>query len=276
MATTEEEVVRHWTHGALKGAIRDGLTALGRDPDSVQPEDLAPVDELHMGGHEATAQLAEHMGLAPGTALLNIGSGIGGPGRFFARRCGCRVVGVDLTLEYVAVAAALTRMAGLTERVTFRVGSATELPFEPASFHAATLIHVGMNVPDKERLCAEAARVLKPGGVFGVYEVMRAGEGEPAFPVAWADSSATSFPADAATYRAALERAGFEVVAEADRRPLALEFFRRIQARIAESGLPPLGLHIHMGPEAPRKVANMMAGLERGVLAPIEMICRRR
>lgn len=274
--TTEEDVARHWSHGSLERAIRDGLIAMGRDLDRVQPEDLAAVDELHMGGHEATVHLAERMGLGPGMSLLDVGSGIGGPARFFARRYGCTVVGIDLTPEYVAVAETLTRMVGLADRVTFRVGSATDLPFEEASFDAATLVHVGMNVSDKDRLCAAAARVLKRGGVFAVYEVMRTGQGDLTFPVAWADTAAMSFLADPATYRQALEAAGFEVVAEEDRRDPALDFFHRMRARIAESGPPPLGLHIHMGPEAPRKVANMVANLERGIVAPVEMICRRR
>jgi len=46
-------------------------------------------------------------------------------------------------------------------------------------------------------------------------------------------------------------------------------------AHIAESGPPPLGLHILMGQDAPVKVANMLAGLEQNAIAPIEMICRR-
>ena len=243
--TTEEDVARHWSHGSLERAIHDGLIAMGRDLDNVQLEDLATVDELHMGGHDATVHLAEQMGLRPGMSLLDIGSGIGGPARFFASQYGCSAVGIDLTPEYVAVADTLTRMVGLTDHVTFRVGSATDLPFEEASFDAATLLHVGMNVPDKDGLCTEAARVLKPGGVFAVYDVMRTGEGELAFPVAWAATAAMSFLATPSGYRQALEAAGFEVMVEEDRREPALEFFRRMIARIAESGPPPLGLHIH-------------------------------
>jgi SAM-dependent methyltransferase len=166
-------------------------------------------------------------------------------------------------------------MVGLADRVTFHVGSATDLPFERERFDAATLLHVGMNVPHKDLLCAEAARVLKPGAVFAVYDVMRTGEGEVAFPVAWADTSAMSFLAYPATYRRALETAGFEVVTEEDRLDLALDFFRRMTARVAENGSPPLGIHVLMGPEAPRKVGNMIATLERGIVAPVEMICRR-
>jgi ubiquinone/menaquinone biosynthesis C-methylase UbiE len=185
------------------------------------------------------------------------------------------VTGIDLTPEYVALAASLTKLVGLEGLADYRVGSATDLPFADASFDAATLLHVGMNIPDKGRLCAEAARVLKPGGTFAVYDVMRTGDGPIAFPVPWAGSEAISFLASPAEYRRALAAAGFEVRSERNRRDMALEFFRRMMARVAESGPPPLGLHILMGKEALAKVRNVVAGLESGVIAPIEMIARR-
>lgn len=273
--SVEQEVSRHYTHGALQDTILEGLKAMGRAPDNVRAEDLAAIDEFHIGGHRATADLAEQLGLKPGMALLDLGSGLGGPARFFARNYGCRVSGIDLTPEYVQVAEALTRMVGLSDEATYRVGSATDLPFGDGSFDAATLLHVGMNIADKEKLCGEVARVLKPGSVFAVYDVMQTGAGELAFPLPWAATPHTSFVAEPARYRRALEEAGFAIAAERDRRDFAIEFFRNLRARIAESGPPPLGLHILMGQEAPQKVANMIANLEAGRIAPIEMIGRR-
>jgi ubiquinone/menaquinone biosynthesis C-methylase UbiE len=272
----EQEVSRHYTHGSLQARVLEGLKAIGRAPDTVRPEDLATIDEFHMGGHQATAELADRLDLKPGAALLDIGSGLGGPARFFARRFGCIVTGVDLTPEYVSVAQDLTRMVSLDDNVSYRVASATALPFADGSFDAATLLHVGMNIPDKDRLCAEAARVLRPGGVFAVYDVMRTGGGEIEFPVAWAAGPQTSFVVEPAGYRRALEAARFTVESERSQRELALAFFARLKARMAESGPPPLGLHILMGADASRKVANLIANLEAGRIAPIEMICRRR
>jgi ubiquinone/menaquinone biosynthesis C-methylase UbiE len=272
----EQEVSRHYTHGNLQDQVLKGLKAMGRAPDNVRPEDLATIDEFHMGGHQATAELAGRLDLKPGTALLDIGSGLGGPARFFARQFGCTVTGIDLTPEYVAVAQDLTRMVGLEDSVSYRVGSATALPFADGSFDAATLVHVGMNIPDKDGLCAEAARVVRRGGVFGVYDVMRTGEGPLDFPVAWAATRQTSFVLEPAGYRRALEKAGFAVESERSQRDLALAFFARLKARMAESGPPPLGLHILMGADAAQKVANLMSNLQSGRIAPIEMICRRR
>jgi ubiquinone/menaquinone biosynthesis C-methylase UbiE len=275
MTTIEQEVVQHWTHGSLEEAIRNGLIASGHSLDRLQPDDLAPVDEFHMGGREATVHLAEKIDLKADVTVLDIGSGIGGPARFLAGRYGCRVVGIDVTPEYVKVAESLTGMVGLAGQVAFKIASATALPFDAESFDAATLIHVAMNIADKERLCIEVARVLKADGVFGVYEVMRTDDGDLSYPVPWAETAALSFLATPATFRQALERGGFAVVAEENRRDFALDFFRRIRTRMTESGPPPLGIHIHMGPTASEKIANMIENLERGLIAPVEMICRR-
>jgi SAM-dependent methyltransferase len=272
----EQEVSRHYTHGNLQEQVLKGLKAMGKALDTVRPEDLATIDEFHMGGHQATTELAGRLRLRHGDRLLDIGSGLGGPARFFAREFGCTVTGIDLTPEYVAVAQDLTRMVGLQDSVSYRVASATALPFADGAFDAATLLHVGMNIPDKDRLCAEAGRVVKRGSVFGVYDVMRTGEGDIAFPVAWAAGPETSFVVDPAGYRRALEAAGFAIESERSQRALALAFFAKLKARMAEGGPPPLGLHILMGADAGRKVANLVANLEAGRIEPIEMICRRR
>jgi hypothetical protein len=48
-----------------------------------------------------------------------------------------------------------------------------------------------------------------------------------------------------------------------------------MQARAAATGgPPPLGLHILMGASAPQKVANMIDNLERGLIAPTEIVSR--
>jgi len=59
-----------------------------------------------------------------------------------------------------------------------------------------------MNIQDKRKLFSEARRVLKLGGIFGIYDVTReSSEGDLRFPVPWAASAETSFVEGAATYR---------------------------------------------------------------------------
>jgi ubiquinone/menaquinone biosynthesis C-methylase UbiE len=272
----EQSVARHYTHGSLERTILDALAASGKDPDRLAPADLAPVDEFHIGGRQATIDFAAQMEIEPGLHLLDVGSGLGGASRFFAHERGCRVTGIDLTEEYVRAAEALARRVGLADRVSYRHGSALDLPFAPATFDGAYMLHVGMNIEDKAGLFAGVRRVLRPGGFFGVYDVMRdGGEGELSFPVPWAPSPDTSFVENAATYGRLLESTGFAVRKERSRRGFAIEFFRQMRAQAVQGGgPPPLGLHILMGASAPQKAANMMDNLERGLIAPTEIIAR--
>lgn len=270
----ERNVALHYSHGTLEAAILQALGAMGKDIDHLTPADLAPVDEFHVGGRAATEALADQLGVAPGMHLLDIGSGLGGAARYFAGERGCRVTGVDLTDDYVRAATMLAKRVGLAARVTFQKASALDLPFEAASFDGAYMLHVGMNVFDKDALFVEVRRVLKPGGAFGIYDIMRVGPGEVPLPMPWASTVTTSFLEDEATYRRFLERAGFAIEKVRNRRDFARKFLRDMRERIAGSGPPPLGLHILMGPAAQRKVANMTRAIEDGIVAPVEIVAR--
>ena len=149
------------------------------------------------------------------------------------------------------------------------------MPFPAESFDGAYMLHVGMNIAAKAALFAEVRRVLKGGGDFAIYDVMREQDGEIIFPVPWATVAATSFVESPSTYRRLLEAAGFEIMMERSRRDFAVEFFQQMRRRTAESGgPPPLGLQILMGASAPEKVANMITNLESGVVGPTEIIAR--
>jgi sarcosine/dimethylglycine N-methyltransferase len=105
-------------------------------------------DQFHSGGSEAVDRLLPSLHLAPGMTVLDVGSGLGGPARQIARSCACSVVGVDITPAYVDTAQALTRTAGLDNRVTF---VCTDIAaFDRTDFDAAYTMHVQMNVADKE------------------------------------------------------------------------------------------------------------------------------
>jgi ubiquinone/menaquinone biosynthesis C-methylase UbiE len=163
-------------------------------------------------------------------------------------------------------------MCGMEDRVRFEVGSAVALPFPDASFDLALLLHVGMNVPDKAALFREARRVLRDGGTFAVYEVMRMGDGDLAFPVPWAETADLSALETPQTYRIVATAAEFTLREEENRREVALDFFSRLQAQTASGEPPPLGLHNLMGPTVKEKVANMIAAVRAGTIAPVQMI----
>src|SRR5258706_16265679 len=84
----------------------------------VDASQLAGLDQFHVMGLEATDRLARFAGIESGTDILDAGSGLGGPSRYLASTYGCRVVGVDLSPSFVAVAQLLAQRTGLNVLVS--------------------------------------------------------------------------------------------------------------------------------------------------------------
>ena len=273
--TSPNPTVTHYAAPTLLDAVRAGLAAIGRPEETATIEDLAAVDEFHIGGRAATAEFLERLSITPGAELLDIGCGVGGTARLAAHRFGARVRGFDLSPDYIRAGRAFTRWTGLDARVQLDVGDAATAELASASYDFVTLVHVGMNIADKRALARAVSRVLRPGGTFGVFDVMRIGPGEIVFPVPWASSSRESHVESPDAYEQACRDAGMTLVFTRERHQYAIEFFEAMLANRAEGGgLPPLGLHLVMGETAPQKIANLVAALKAGTLAPVEMVFR--
>ena len=111
--TTASEISRHYSRGDLLARLEARLREDGFDPARPTFEALAPYDHFHGRGLEATEDMANLLEASGTDHLLDVGSGIGGPARYMARRFGCRVSGIDLTAEFCEVARHLTSLLGL-------------------------------------------------------------------------------------------------------------------------------------------------------------------
>ncbi|HVY15793.1 MAG TPA: methyltransferase domain-containing protein [Rhodopila sp.] len=217
----------------LPGRIRTLLEAL--PPGPVDPKHLAGLDQFHMGGLPATLRLVELADPAPGAAVLDAGSGLGGPARILAATRGCRVVGVDLSPAYVSLAAMLAERTGLADAVTFQPGDLLALPFPDARFDLVWTQHVAMNIADRAGLYGGFRRVLKPGGRLALHDVLRVdGAADPVYPVPWAETAADSTLLTEAGTLDVLRRSGFRPVHWVDVTQEALAW--AAQPRPAASG----------------------------------------
>ena len=276
---TESKVATHYGLPDLEERILAAVARAGKDPRSLTALDLAPVDEFHVGGIEATEELAAHMELRPSMRLLDVGSGIGGPTRYFAEKHCCEVTGIDLTPEFVEVANNLSRRLKLNHLTEFRQGSALDLPFESGTFDGAYTIHVGMNIADKAGMFREVRRVLKQGALFTVFDILfgedtTGGNEALQYPVPWASTRETSFVGTVNDYRVALQNAGFQIAQQRGRREFAIEFMERAMARMAQNGPPVLGLQILIGDKTPAMMKGMLGMMKSGALQPVELYVR--
>jgi SAM-dependent methyltransferase len=105
------------------------------------------------------------LNLSPGKSLLDVACGSGGPALRIAALTGCSLIGIDAHADAIAAGESLVSARKLTERARFQVGDATSpLPFPDAHFDAITCIDAINHLPERPRILAEWARLLKPGG----------------------------------------------------------------------------------------------------------------
>ena len=112
--------------------------------------------------------------IAPGSRVLDHACGAGTDLLLAARRVGPTgvAIGVDMTPAMRACAEASAEQAGLGDRVEVHAGFYEDLPIEDASIDVVISNGVVNLAPDKHRVLAEIARVLKPGGRLYLADVV--------------------------------------------------------------------------------------------------------
>src|SRR5438067_4019273 len=138
--------MNYWERVGLEQAILEALAKAGKNIDALTVEDLGPADHFHGGSKKATDRLARMAPLAPGSRVLDVGGGLGGPARLLAVEFGCDVTVLDVSDDYVQAGAFLTARLGLEGDVRFALGSALALPYPAAQFDVVWTQNSGMNI----------------------------------------------------------------------------------------------------------------------------------
>lgn len=264
MSDVREKVEHHYARGRILDSILSALREAGKDLTRLRPEDLAPVDEFHVRGREATVELAHRASLKPGLRVLDVGCGLGGSARYLAAEHQCQVTGIDLTEEYVEVANALAGMVGLTDKVAFRLASALEMPFNDATFDVVWTQHVQMNIADKRAFYREIARVTRPNGLFLFHDIFQGDGGPLHYPVPWADEPSISFLAAPGEVKRMLMDLGYVIHDWVDKTEPSLQWVVAAIERGKVARPAPLGPHLLMGVNAKSKLENASRNLREG------------
>ena len=152
--------------------------------------------------------------LAPGETVLDLGSGGGIDVLLSARRVGLtgKAYGLDMTDEMLALARENQRKAGV-DNVEFLKGEIEAIPLPDNSVDVIISNCVINLSADKDRVFAEAFRVLRPGGRLAVSDVVVRGDVPAALRRSvelWIGCVAGALEED--EYRGKLGKAGFEAV----------------------------------------------------------------
>lgn len=166
--------------------------------------------------------LAHQMGLKAGMKVLDVGCGVGGPGREICRFTDCNIVGLNNNDYQIQRARHYAKTLKLDDKLTYVKGDFMQMDFPDNSFDAVYAIEATVHAPVLEGVYSEIYRVLKPGGTFGVYEWVltdkydetNSRHREIAYGIEVGDGIPKMYGADVAVK--GLNNVGFEVVFEQD------------------------------------------------------------
>ena len=113
--------------------------------------------------------LVSRVEVGPQARVLDVATGTAAVAIELVRRHGCRVVGLDQSLEMLETGRERVARAGLQDSIELVSGSAERLPFEAAEFDALTFTYL-LRYVEPESALAELARVVRRGGTIAMLE----------------------------------------------------------------------------------------------------------
>ncbi|RKF74081.1 Sterol 24-C-methyltransferase [Golovinomyces cichoracearum] len=114
--------------------------------------------------------LAAKIGISDGDKVLDVGCGVGGPAREIAKFTGAHITGLNNNDYQIERAKKYSNKEGLSHQLKFVKGDFMQMSFPDNSFDHVYAIEATVHAPSLELVYTEIFRVLKPGGIFGVYE----------------------------------------------------------------------------------------------------------
>jgi demethylmenaquinone methyltransferase / 2-methoxy-6-polyprenyl-1,4-benzoquinol methylase len=114
--------------------------------------------------------LVSRVQAGPKDTVLDVATGTAAVAIELTRRTGCRVVGLDQSVEMLDAGRRRVEAAGLGDRIELVVGIAERLPFEDACFDGLTFTYLLRYVDDPAATMRELARVVRPGGTIAMLE----------------------------------------------------------------------------------------------------------
>ncbi|TVS13237.1 MAG: methyltransferase domain-containing protein [Wenzhouxiangella sp.] len=182
-------------------------------------------EDIHVGLYRsedesiaiASRRTVQHMAalagaLTPSSRMIDLGAGYGGSARYLADRFGLHCVALNLSNVENDRSRQMNRDAGLDDRIEIVEGDFASLDFPDETFDLAWSQEAILHSGSRDKVCAEAARVLKPGGRFVFTDPMQADDASSSSLQAVYDRLHLSSLASPAFYRNVLSASGMREV----------------------------------------------------------------
>ena len=178
---------------------------------------LSQFDQYHYEGTDAVDDAIAALRAGPESAILDVGSGLGGPARYIADRSGAAVTALELQTDLNETAQALTQRCGLDDLVTHHNGDilAGELP--AGSFDGLVSMLCFLHIPDKANLFSSCAAALKPGGIMFIDDYVELADITDAERASLADTIYCNYLPTHSVYLSQVREAGFEIASVLDK-----------------------------------------------------------
>ncbi|MDC1375490.1 methyltransferase domain-containing protein [bacterium] len=272
---SKEEVEAFWTRGDIHSRIHSAMTKANLIDKKLEIEELFPIDQYHARGIAATIDLGKRMPIKKHQCILDIGCGLGGPARYYAKEFECIITGIDITPSFVEIGNEFNKITSMSNKVELKVGDGEILDFKSEIFDGAYSQHVTMNVSDRKKFFSEAFRVLKKGSFFAFTEHGLGKEGNPIFPLPWANTEKMSFLLPPEKTISLLKEIGFSNIEIIETGDKYISGYKKLTNPLPKKENPILGIHVIGGESMKERSINSMKSINENRTLPFEVVCTK-
>ena len=132
--TSSNNLEEFWTRGDIHSRVRKAMIEANLIDKKLDIEDLFPIDQYHARGIAATVDLGKRMPISKNQKILDIGCGLGGPARYYAKQFECLITGIDITSSFIELGNEFNKLTSMSDKINLKIGNGEILEFDDSTF----------------------------------------------------------------------------------------------------------------------------------------------